>query len=71
MTGKSQIWLDEIMHLSPEDKKHEIDMMKMEIHNLELKMFVYDLTSLISNYQEGMTKILLENIQLHREKEIG
>lgn len=71
MDGKSQIWLNEIMNLSPEDKKHEMDMMKMEMYNLELKMMVYNMVDYIKKREDYLARTMMENIQLNREKEIG
>lgn len=71
MDGKQLIWFKEIMNLSPEDKKQEMDMMKMEIHNIELKMMVYNLVEHIKKREDYLARTMMENVQLNREKEIG
>jgi hypothetical protein len=71
MNPKSSVWLDEIMRLSPEDRKQEINMMQMEIHNLELKLMIFELTEIIKRKDNFLHHIMMENAQMILEKEIG
>lgn len=71
MNPKSNAWFNEISNLSPQEKKHELDMMKMELHNIELKMMIYELVEFIQERNDILKKVMLENIIIHHNKEIG
>jgi hypothetical protein len=51
MDQKYQIWFDEISNLTTGERKNEEIKMKLEIHNLELRLFIHQLINTISNLE--------------------
>lgn len=43
MEQKFQAWFKQLDELPPKDKEAELTIMKLEKHNIELRMFVYEL----------------------------